>query len=279
MRESIETLAPPAEGTVSNVTGWTSEATPPAVGFEVLASPVSQGSSSLFAVELLARLGLHRAVILNSDRFVSGMISESMLISLISQYKSQIPSFCQMPVSQLLPFLLPHRLVTVDESAITAEAYSAMVRERVSGAAVVNEKGVLVDTLSARDLRCIGAAGSEFERLWMIVREFKEQARQMFKEVTPHRQHWVAKDDRMIDILAGMSDGNLHRGTYERARHSALGECRVFWMPLIPASFVCFFFFLAFFFQSSCVRPPRMTCRVRSRCAPSEMCSARCSSS
>jgi CBS domain-containing protein len=138
-----------------------------------------------------------------------------MLISLISQYKNQIPSFCAMPVKQLMTFLLPHRLVTVEETAITAEAYAAMVKERVSGCAVVNDRGVLVDTLSARDLRCIGSGGGEFERMWMIVREFKETARQLFKEVTPARQHWVSQEDRMIDIISGMSDGNLHRSKFQ----------------------------------------------------------------
>lgn len=39
---------------------------------DILAPPLVQGSSTLFAVELMARMGLHRAPILNSERFVTG---------------------------------------------------------------------------------------------------------------------------------------------------------------------------------------------------------------
>lgn len=161
-----------------------------------------QGSSTLFAIELMARIGLRRCPILNSDRFVTGLITNSMLISLLSQYKDQVPSFLSMSVDQMRSFLLPHRLVKVDEDAICAEAMMAMVKERVNSAAVVNAgqtrrrhrrtggihrrsdedvshtrahvhlsprppaDGVLVDVLSSRDLRGIGRSGAEFERQW-----------------------------------------------------------------------------------------------------------------
>jgi hypothetical protein len=51
----------------------------------------------------------------------------------------QIPSFQGMPVRNLIQFLVPHRLVMVEESAIAAKAFVTMVRERVTGAAVINE--------------------------------------------------------------------------------------------------------------------------------------------
>jgi hypothetical protein len=55
------------------------------------------------------------------------------------QYKEMIPSFLSMPVSNMMQFLLPHRLVIVDEDAITVECFLTMVKERVNGAAVVNK--------------------------------------------------------------------------------------------------------------------------------------------
>lgn len=84
-------------------------------------------------------MGLHRVPILDSDRFLNGLITSSMIISLISQYRHKIPSFQSMSVSAMIPFLAPHRLVVVDEDAIAAQAFHAFVRERVTGGAVVNK--------------------------------------------------------------------------------------------------------------------------------------------
>jgi len=84
---------------------------------DVLTSPLQQGSSTLFVTELLARTGVHRAPILNSDRFVTGLITQSMLISIISQYRHMIPTFQEMPVANMMQFLAPHRLVIVNVSS------------------------------------------------------------------------------------------------------------------------------------------------------------------
>jgi hypothetical protein len=43
---------------------------------DVMSPPLVQGSSTLFTIECLARIGLHRLPILNSDRFVLGMVTE-----------------------------------------------------------------------------------------------------------------------------------------------------------------------------------------------------------
>lgn len=100
-----------------------------------------QGSSTLSAFELLARHGLNRVPILNSEGYLTGMVTESMCISLLSQYKDQMNSFLSMPVSNMIRFLLPHRLIIVDEDTIAAEAFCRMVKERVTAAAVVNSNG------------------------------------------------------------------------------------------------------------------------------------------
>jgi len=89
------------------------------------------------------------------------------------QYRAKIPSFQEMPVANMVQFLAPHRLVKIDEDVITAQAFHTFVQQRVTGGAVVNQAGVLVDVLSSRDLRGIGRRGQDFELLWSIVREFK----------------------------------------------------------------------------------------------------------
>jgi len=183
----------------------------PTPSAEVIAAPMTQGHSTLSVVELFARFGMHRAPILNSERFVTGLITESMLISLIGQYKDKIPSFLGMKVSSILNFLAPHRLVVIEEDALAVEAYMTLIHQRVNGGAIVNKEGVLVDSFSTRDLRGIGRRGEDFQNLWMIVREFKQAARARFPDKTPTSVHWVSPADSMLDVLSKMSDGNLHR--------------------------------------------------------------------
>lgn len=74
-----------------------------------------------------------------SERFVTGLITTSMLVSLLGQYSHMVPGFTSMKISQLLPLLVPHRLVIVDSNAIVPQAYWQMVVNRVTGAAVVDQ--------------------------------------------------------------------------------------------------------------------------------------------
>ena len=71
----------------------------------------------------------------------------------------------------------------------------------------VSPAGVLVDVLSSRDLRGIGRKGQEFERLWMIVREFKQAVRRDFPDKTPTKVNFVFGSEKMVDVLSKMNDG------------------------------------------------------------------------
>ena len=126
-----------------------------------------------------------------------------------------------MPVSNMIQFLAPHRLVKVDEDVVTAQAFHVFVHERVTGGAVVNKDGVLVDVLSSRDLRGIGRRGQDFEMLWSIVREFKEHVRKQFPDKTPASVNYVTQDEKMVDVLSKMNDGqrdNQSRGRLAKSK-------------------------------------------------------------
>jgi hypothetical protein len=134
-----------------------------------------------------------------------------MCISLLSQYRAQLGAFNNMRVSELIHFLLPHRCVLLESSALAVEAYHKMIEERVNGAAVIDENGILQDVLSTRDLKIIGVRGARFEMLWLTVADFKAECRKEFPEQTPHSINYVIGTDTMADIIQKMQDGNLHR--------------------------------------------------------------------
>jgi hypothetical protein len=74
---------------------------PPALKLDMMAAPLVQGSSTLFAIELMARVGVHRCPILNSERFVTGLITESMLVSLVSQVSNANDSHIAQPCGRI----------------------------------------------------------------------------------------------------------------------------------------------------------------------------------
>ena len=61
------------------------------------------------------------------------------------------------------------------------------------GLAIVNTEGILVGSLSVRDLRGIGQNGAVFSRLFKTVKEFKEDTVEMFPKLGPTGHYDVGR--------------------------------------------------------------------------------------
>lgn len=166
--------------------------------------------STLYCMEVMARLNQHRVVIIDRNWVVQNIVTQSMIISLISQNMHRLGSLRDMKIDDLMD-LLPPNVETVKETDLTAEAYNLMGRAHVSGVAVVDGAGNLVDTLSVRDLRGIGSNAQNFMRLWLPVKAFKEEVRKQYERQTPKRPLVVTPNDTFEKIIENMFDGNIHR--------------------------------------------------------------------
>ena len=210
--------------------------------------PFYRGFSTFSAVEQMARLGPHRVAILDRERRVVGILTQSMVISLIDQNKDNLGQFKDCRLREVLP-ALASQTICVQETTLTIDAFKLMatnVRHRqsmqcnqvslrkqehtadiaswprchiaatslpqgISGVAVTSRDGQLVDNISVRDLRGIGTQAEHFERLWHNVKKYKEEVRRQFSPQTPPHPIHVTLDDTVATVIARMDDGNVHR--------------------------------------------------------------------
>ena len=73
----------------------------------------------------------------------------------------------------MLPGLY-EELHVAHEGDLALSAFKQMVQWNVSGLAVVDAKGQLIDNISVRELRGMGATAEQWQNLWLSVKDFKQ---------------------------------------------------------------------------------------------------------
>jgi len=182
----------------------------PGFGTRNQATQIYKGFSLFHVFETMARISSHRIAITNSERKVTGIITQSMIVSLLDQHMDRLGGMSSHKVSEMLPGLFDE-LRAVHETDMALTAFKQMVEHNVSGLAVLNSQGELVDTISVRDLRGMGSAAENWTNLWLNVRDFKNMCREKFPQQTPQKPIFVNKDDTLEKCIKSMDDGNIHR--------------------------------------------------------------------
>jgi CBS domain-containing protein len=186
--------------------------------------PLASDYSSFYALEMMVRHRLHRVALLDPTREfakrVVGIVTESMFISWLRQNKASLGAVGQKPVSEMMDeSKAPCKMIHENQKAINA--FNIMADAKVSGLAVVDDAGILVNAISITDLRAVGESGEYFHRLFRPINKFKELAREEFprlaprthfsRKQVPRRGLFVTPDQTFEDVLEQMNDGNIHR--------------------------------------------------------------------
>lgn len=184
--------------------------------------PIREDFTTFYALEKMVRESLHRLPIVSSttQQRLSGIITQSMLISHLRQIKEAWGEFGQQLVASFI-YDLNRNVISVKEDETAINAFNMMEDNNVSGLAVLDKDGTLVGAISIRDLRGVGASGSKFFRLFRSVKDFKQLSDQEYDQLTP-KTHWstapvptkpvfVTSSNTVEDVLEKMEDGNLHR--------------------------------------------------------------------
>jgi CBS domain-containing protein len=170
-----------------------------------------KGFSLFHVFESMARMAAHRMAICNSERKVIGLVTQSMVISLLDQHMERLGTLgTNHTVGEMIPGLC-EELKLVSETDLALSAFKQMVVNNVNGLAVVNSAGELSDSISVRDLRGMGTTADEWTTLWMNVKDFKLHCRSKFPSQTPSSPIFVTKNDTLEAIIKKMDDGNIHR--------------------------------------------------------------------
>ena len=90
-----------------------------------LSYPSFRGFSTFSAMEQMARLGPHRVSVLDRERHVVGILTQSMVISLLDQNIDKLGQFRECSVREMVPALAT-QAICVPETSLTIDAFRLM---------------------------------------------------------------------------------------------------------------------------------------------------------
>lgn len=151
----------------------------------------------------MVRLGAHRIPVLSDDGHVTGLVTQSMFISLFSQQMSRLGSLKYVWVSNFVQSLALFPFV-VQEDSLALNAFKMMVKHNVSTLGVVDKDGCLVNSISVSDLHGMGCNTEHFQRLWYPVKRFKLTVQ------TVRKPSVVTLTDTLETVIRRMDDGYVH---------------------------------------------------------------------
>jgi len=130
--------------------------------------PVTVGYSLFSAIEALAREDtLHRVPVIDKDRQLKSLLTQSQVIDFVVSNLDSVGTIRNKPVSQVIAGRPNVLSVTTKMSAI--EAFKFMAQHNITGVAVIDDNGKLIDAMSLSDLKLISSDGQMFWRLYQSV--------------------------------------------------------------------------------------------------------------
>lgn len=171
--------------------------------------PVRQGYSIWHAFELMARRQYRRITVIDSSSKVTGIITQSMLIGELYNNMALINETTQgIPVSQ----------ITGDRTFVTSvrddckllDAFRLMSNRNIGGIAILDQNGVLVDSLSVRDLRGVGLM-SGLGKLQGTVKAFKDWMRTQHPLSVPSTPVTLTPTSTLREVITAMEEKRVHR--------------------------------------------------------------------
>lgn len=108
--------------------------------------------------------------LLDEEGVIVDVVTQSMLIDFLWQNLERIGNIADTKVSELHG---TSPVLTVQEDTKAIVAFRQMANSGVSGLAVLDSNGKLVDNISLRDLKGIHPDAKIFWRLWNTVKVFK----------------------------------------------------------------------------------------------------------
>ena len=100
-----------------------------------------------------------------------------MIISLFAQNTFRFGNINDLTVRNMLRGLC-FPLQTVLENDLAYDAFKKMIEKNITGLPIVNNKGILIDIISVRDLRGIGTTADKYERLYLPINIYKQRVRE-----------------------------------------------------------------------------------------------------
>jgi len=184
--------------------------------------PVKTGYSLFYVMESLAREhDLHRVPIIDDDRQLMNMITQSQVVKFLYENLDKLGAKAKKPVSMMKDAMKD--VVMVSETAPAMDAFSKMVKENVSGVAVVDEAGKLKGALSVRDLKGVAPDAALFWRLYQPTRDFLSKLNKEHSDTRPRSPQFCSTEDDLEFVITKLAEHKIHRVFVVDAHHKPIG--------------------------------------------------------
>lgn len=175
--------------------------------------PLYMGYSLFSAYEVMARSNLHRLAIVDANRMLISVITQSQLVEFTYRNIALLGPKRSKLVKDM-PYNL-HEVYHVKPSDIALKAFSVMAEKKVSGIAVLDDHGLLVDQISVRDLKAMAPDGRLFWRLYKPVSDYidnvKKSKTDLHAKERPSDIVTVTPNDTLETVLGLLVLHRIHR--------------------------------------------------------------------
>jgi len=175
--------------------------------------PIYVGYSLFSAYEVMARANLHRLAVVDHNRALMSVITQSQLVEFTYRNISLLGARRSKLVKDMAYNL--HEVYHVKPNDLAIKAFTLMSEKNVSGLAVIGEDGLLVDQISMRDLKAMAPDGRLFWRLYKSVKEFLDNVKQSHTDpqasARPKEVITVTPDDTLETVLGLLVLNRIHR--------------------------------------------------------------------
>jgi len=174
---------------------------------------VPVGYSAMAVVEPLAReVSLHRVAVVDTETGkLFNLVTQSQVISWLHKNLSIIGGIQNKPLGECASLL--KTVISVEEQQLAFDAFKLLTQKNISGVAVVDQSGKLTGALSLRDIKLLSHDARLFWRLQQTVHNFLVKLRHEFQErhKRPHRVVFATKDTTLGEVIAMLTENNIHR--------------------------------------------------------------------
>lgn len=173
--------------------------------------PIGRGYSLFAAFELMAREpALHRIPIVDKERHLVSILTQSQLVEFAWRNIELLGSTKRVKMVGEMGYNL-HEVVSIKSTDITMQAFTLMIEKNITGVAVVNNNGQLVDQISLRDLKAVAPDGRLFGRLYKPAEVFLHHLRTESKFDRPKEMVFCTKNTTLEQVMALLVTNHIHR--------------------------------------------------------------------
>jgi len=173
--------------------------------------PITRGYSLFAAFEILAREpSLHRIPIVDNQRHLVSILTQSQLVEYTWRNIELLGTAKRVKMVGEMGYNL-HEVVSIKTTDVTMQAFNLMIEKNITGVAVVNNHGQLVDQISLRDLKAVAPDGRLFARLYKPAEVFLNHLKTESKFDRPKEVVFCTKNNTLEQVMRMLVHNHIHR--------------------------------------------------------------------